>query len=489
MSKTRVPVKAMSRDLCMYHRVLLGQAQDSLSQMCAADRQLAARASRARRRVYPHGDELPGTFAFSTRIIIRESRVSTFSEIFRTLWAHKLRSFLTMFGIAWGVGSLVAAGRVWEKASAPATSASWRSSARTSCSSSPAVPLWSQGQMNSARQYLLTYQDYLDIRKEAPHVRNATPVLTRDDVRAVSEFASANGQITGVEPQFGQIRYLPIKQGRWLNVEDEAQKRYVIVLGDEMNRNLFSGRPAVGSTILLNGIRFEVIGTRGAGGPRRQQFHQHSRLHSRTGHEHLLPASRARTSRDSISFINYQPRGPPTITCWPRTRCKKIVARNHGFDYHDDNAFEVWDTIQQSQMIGTIFDAMNILPGQRGHRHAGAGRHRRDQHHAGGGHRAYPGDRLAQSLGRHQSQHPVSVLDGRSAPDPAERPDRHGFVAEASWRRWASVQGPQGFDPPRLVPLTAMLAIGSLTLAGVAAGLYPARKAALLQPVEALRQE
>ena len=46
-----------------------------------------------------------------------------------------------------------------------------------------------------------------------------------------------------------------------------------------------------------------------------------------------------------------------------------------------------------------------------------------------------------------------------------------------------------GFDPPRIVPWTAALALGSLTLCGVAAGLYPASKAAQMDPIEALRRE
>src|SRR3984893_19590930 len=157
--------------------------------------------------------------------VVMRMILDIFAQIFRTLWAHKLRSFLTMFGVAWGVGSLlllVGLGEGFRSGNKRGLAEFGEDIMFIFPGRAPAVA----GSMNSARNYLLTYRDYADIRKEAPHVRNASPVLSRDDVRAVSEFASANGQIVGVEPQYNEIRFLPLKQGRWVNGLEHSHQQH-----------------------------------------------------------------------------------------------------------------------------------------------------------------------------------------------------------------------------------------------------------------------
>src|SRR5271166_6099695 len=122
-----------------------------------------------------------------------------FAQIFRNLWAHKLRSFLTMFGIAWGVGSLlllVGVGEGFRSGNKREMAEFGKDIMFIFPGRAPAV----SGNMNSARFYLLTYNDYLDILK-APHVRNAAPMLSRNDLHEVSEWASGSGEVLGTEPQ------------------------------------------------------------------------------------------------------------------------------------------------------------------------------------------------------------------------------------------------------------------------------------------------
>src|SRR5580700_10417471 len=176
-----------------------------------------------------------------------------------TLWAHKLRSFLTMFGIAWGVGSLlllVGLGEGFRAGTAKSMASFGEDYMQIFNGRVPAVG----GSQLSSRQYYLNYQDYLDIRSSR-FVRNATPVIYRGDLRLVSAYGSSNGYVDGAEPQFSGIRYQPIDQGRYLDWNDERERHNVCVIGTEFVRILFPGRPAVGSTLMINGVPFEVVGT------------------------------------------------------------------------------------------------------------------------------------------------------------------------------------------------------------------------------------
>jgi putative ABC transport system permease protein len=407
-----------------------------------------------------------------------------FGQIFRNLWAHKLRSFLTMFGIAWGVGSLlllVGVGEGFRSGNKRELAEFGKDIMFLFPGRAPAV----QGNMSSARSYLLTYQDYLDIR-EAGYVRNACPIISRSDLHEISEFANASGEILGTLPNLNEISYLPLKDGRWLNEFDEIQRRNVIVLGNELLKALFPGRPAVGAFVLINGLRFEVVGTMPHLGRGDNLW-----LNMRGYIPYSVMAEnfplKGENHENSISFIEYQPRVTADHVL-AQNEVHQIVGRNHGFDSNDQNAFDEWDSIQESKMVGTIFDVMNWFLGAVGMVTLALGA---------------IGVVNIMLVAVSERTHEIGL---RKALGATNRSILFHFFLEGLLLTLGSgvigmafagglmamlggIQGPQGFDPPKLVPMTAMLAILSLTFAGVVAGLYPARKAAMLQPVEALRQE
>lgn len=407
-------------------------------------------------------------------------------QTLHALWAHKLRSFLTMFGIAWGVGSLLLLVGLGE---------GFRSGNRKQFDSlgENVMFVWSgrapamQGSFTALRQYYLTYRDFEDVVRECPSVGLAAPAIQRSDIRAVSDFYQASGQIIGVPASYNKLRYLPLNEGRWLNDMDDLQKRTVIVIGDEVRRTLFLGRPAVGATILLNGVRFTVIGTlQKIGHGDNMNLNLKSFVPFHAMQDYFRPLN-AGTANDTVSIITYQPKSR-ALHDQARDEVHKIIARNHGFDPSNPDSFDEWDTIKTIDQIGKIFDAMNMFLGSVG--------------------------LITLALGAIGIINImlVAVADRtreiglRKAVGATNSSIMFQFFVEGAFLTMLSggigiggaaalmaalsnVDLGQGFDPPKLVASTAALAVISLGVAGVAAGLYPARRAAMLEPVEALRKE
>ncbi len=408
----------------------------------------------------------------------------SFAQVLRAIWAHKLRSFLTMFGIAWGVGSLLLLVGLGEgfRAGTEKNLASFGKDYMQIFNGR--VPSVGRSQLSS-RQYYLNYQDFVDIHN-SPYVRNATPVIYRGDLRLVSDYGSSNGYVDGSEPQFYDIRYQPIDQGRWLNWNDERQRLNVCVIGSEFVRLLFPGRPAVGSTLLINGVPFQVIGTiKNIGHGHNND--QNMRL--------IMPYSTMATyfpmqgegNAKAIKYVAYQP-----VVRSQHDRARKavrsIIARNHNFDPDTPDAFDDWDTIETAEMIGKISDAMDTFLGAVGLVTLALGAMGvvnimlvsvTERTREIGLRKALGATRrsiLFQFFLEGLMLTAISGLVGLGAAYGVTK--LLGFAPPID-----------GFELPHIYPATAALAIASLATAGIVAGLYPARRAALLTPVEALRQE
>jgi len=293
--------------------------------------------------------------------------------------------------------------------------------------------------------------------------------------------------LLGVPAYFNKIRYLPLSEGRWLNDLDISQKRAFVVIGDEARRVLFPGWPAIGSTILLNGIRFQVIGTlqrvgHGENNTRNLQIF----IPFSVMRENFPPRNVGEVD-GAISFLNYQPK-TRELHETAKQEVHKIIARNHGFDYRNPDAYDEWDTIRTVDSIGKIFDSMNLFLGSVGLVTLGLGAIGiinimlvavADRTREIGLRKALGATRRSFMIQFFAEGAFLTVMSGTVGMGCAA-----GFMALLGM-----LPQPPGFDTPRLVPSTAMLAIISLAFAGVVAGLYPARKAALLEPVEALRRE
>src|SRR5262250_123780 len=160
------------------------------------------------------------------------------TQSLQNLRANKLRSFLTMFGILWGMISVVvlsATGEGFRQGNDKVLRELGKNigiiwGGRTSMQA---------GGERAGREIRLTIEDARAIAAESSMVAVVSPELTRGDVKVKSAYNAAAAQISGVEPQYQNIRTIELEYGRLFTWRDEEQVSRVAIVGFDVAEQLF----------------------------------------------------------------------------------------------------------------------------------------------------------------------------------------------------------------------------------------------------------
>ena len=198
-----------------------------------------------------------------TRNLKLETRNQMLLEIILEAWValkrNVTRSLLTMLGIVWGIATvtlLIAYGNSFRSILVHGFDAFGKS----------VVICWPQqtseqpGGQRAGKKVVIEQADVDLVKATAPLVRYVCRETVRRPAISYGDRLVGTAPVRGVCPEYGEMRNEVPSEGRWLNAEDELERRRVIFLGGRLKEKLFSGRPAVGETLQVAGVRFTVVG-------------------------------------------------------------------------------------------------------------------------------------------------------------------------------------------------------------------------------------
>jgi putative ABC transport system permease protein len=283
-------------------------------------------------------------------------------DTLHALWTHKLRTFLTMFGIIWGVVSIVlmvAAGEGLREGQAKVATQFGKDvmivfGGRTSMQA---------GGARAGRRIRFEGSDMPQIEQESPDCKYVLPELGQGSVRVHSALNSGSFTVTGSTPPFSDVRTVEVGEGRFYNEADLAQARRVAFLGTDVRKQLFPSGSAIGETIFVGDVPYQVIGVM-------KTKEQDSSYDGMDINKVYVPYTAMRED-----FPNKPPDTSHTldrILVTPQSveqhlACKGEVRRALGKLYHfdplDKEAASVWDTVEEAKAFQQMTDGMKIFLG------------------------------------------------------------------------------------------------------------------------------
>ena len=286
-------------------------------------------------------------------------------ELFRqtllNLRANKTRSFLTMFGIAWGLICLILLTAMGE--------GMWvaqRDKARTLGQN--IIIAWGgltskgfEGSM-AGKSIRLTLDDFFILQRQANYLQRLSPEISRS-LPVRSTINNGTFSTSGVFPDYMQMRTIELKPGgRLINDMDNENARRVCIIGDEVKKQLFDKASAVGQTIRIGDLPYMVIGellhkdqNSNYSGPDNTKVFVPFYTMTR---DYPLPG--AAEGRFELSNMILQPRSID-VSEKAELQIRQILSQYKGFDYQDKDALPAWNTITSAKLIHKIFDSLKVF--------------------------------------------------------------------------------------------------------------------------------
>jgi putative ABC transport system permease protein len=286
-------------------------------------------------------------------MLIKETIIQGWQALMR----NRMRSILTMLGIIWGlvcVVVLLAFGEGLGKTIA----ASFSNTSSGVIVLRPGQTSLQAGGQRAGRKVNFEFDDVDAIRKEVPIIRAVSAESMVDNMAFKIGTRVVAATVRGVEMPYGKMRrVMNFDDGRYFDEADFAERRRVVILGNKIARKIFQGAPAVGHSVEINGVSFDVIGVL-------KNKIQDSMYGGPDNDHTFIPWP---TYQDLL-----QVRDPEIILIQPLSAdlhfrstdaARAVLGRRHHFDGKDEKAVSAWDMIEDGNMIRAFSLALEVILG------------------------------------------------------------------------------------------------------------------------------